>query len=198
MTAISLAAHLLEVPAPIVFNLWKHHAGAIRRRIQDAAALGREGVAALPTAILVLGDGLMDLYLGPLTPAEIAERVMHEVRRQGVASASSFHDWVDAHEGYRVIELADDAGSRWTLRASSDAERFIHLHPGRWSPRTCRVRTNVLKTAVMVAAHTTAFGGDPLNVDLVNAVRSRYLAFAPVQRVSRAEGLGEVIALLAE
>lgn len=67
----------------------------------------------------------------------------------------------------------------------------------RWAPQTCRVRANVLKTAVMVLAHTGIHGGDPTDRAIVNAVRGQFLGLAPLGRdVSGAEGLGALMKVL--
>jgi hypothetical protein len=183
---------MTEPPTPFRFNLWKHHAGAIRGRIASATAAE---LAALPAELVVIGTDLMDLYHGGLSPAEIGERVLAQLRDAGVDRPETFRPWIDANSGYRMVELADD-GSRWALRAGDSAERFVHVHPGRWSPMTVRVRANVLKTAVMTLAHVNVHGGDPFDVGLINRVRADHLGFAPLRRVTPDEGLGLVIDFL--
>ena len=40
-------------------------------------------------------------------------------------------------------------GSAWVLRQGEEGGRYVHVHPGRRTPPTLRVRATVLKTAVM-------------------------------------------------
>ena len=41
-----LGDHLLgEVPPPVLFNTWKHHAGALRQRIAEAVRAGAASFA---------------------------------------------------------------------------------------------------------------------------------------------------------
>ena len=95
-----------------------------------------------------------------------------------------------------MIEFPEDT-SKWVLRAGDEDDRFVHLHPARYSPFTIRVRANVLTTAVMALAYTRLHGGDPLSRSVVNAVRRDYLGLAPVGRdPSGDEGIGSVIELL--
>jgi hypothetical protein len=137
----------------------------------------------------------MDLYLGPLSPHEIADKVMAELTAANRETPSGFCEWVNAGGGYRVIEFPEDT-SRWVLRAGDD-DRFVHVHPARYSPFTVRVRATVLTTAVMALAFTGISGGDPLSRTVVNAVRSDYLRLPPVGLdPSAAEGIGAVIELL--
>jgi hypothetical protein len=83
------------------------------------------------------------------------------------------------------------------LRLGDERDRYVHVHPGRWSPATLRVRANVLKTAVMVLAYVGVRGGDPLDRALVNRVRGEYLGLAPVGKDPAGEqGIGRFIDVL--
>jgi len=137
----------------------------------------------------------MDLYHGPLSPREIADAVMAELVSARRETPGEFRKWVEAVGGYRVIEFPEDT-SRWVLRAG-DGERFVHVHPARYSPHTVRVRAPVLATAVLALAYAGLHGGDPASRPVVNAVRREYLGLPPVGRdPSSAEGIGAVIELL--
>jgi hypothetical protein len=186
-----------DVPAPVMFNTWKHHAGALRRRIAGAARRAEVGLADLSAELAVVGAKLMDLYTGPHPPAEVARRILNDLDARGRLDAENYCDWVDGQGGYVMLTLDD--GSQWVLRVAEDAERFVHSHPGRWVPHTKRVRANVLRTAVMVLAFVGVHGGDPLDRALVNRVRQKYLGLSPVGREPDGEqALGEVIGLLRE
>ncbi len=192
----SLGAHLLgEVPAPVLFNTWKHHAGTLRQRIDEAAARGPAGLQELAARLIVIGTELMDLYVGALTPAEIAARVIGILRAAGRLELEAYRLWLRDSGGYGVVDLAED-GSRWVLRAGAEGERYVHVHPARWAPATRRVRANVLKTAVMVLAHVAVHGGDPLNVRVVNEVREQYLGLSRVRALTDDGGLSAVIEAL--
>jgi hypothetical protein len=137
----------------------------------------------------------MDLYHGPFSPREIADKVVDELMAAKRETPSGFREWVTAAGGYQVIEFPEDT-SRWVLRAGDD-DRFVHVHPARYSPFTVRVRAAVLTTAIMALAHTGISGGDPLSRSVVNAVRRDYLRLPPVGHdPSIAEGIGAVIELL--
>lgn len=138
----------------------------------------------------------MDLYHGPFSPREVADKVLADLARARRDAPAAFRAWVDAAGGYQVIEFPEDT-SRWVLRAGDEDDRFVHLHPARYSPFTIRVRANVLTTAVLALAYTGLHGGDPLSRPVVNAVRRDYLGLAPVGRdPSGDDGIGSVIELL--
>jgi hypothetical protein len=184
-----------EVPPPVLLNTWKHHAGALRRRIAEAARGGEAGLAALAGGMVVIGTELMDLYVGRLTPAEIAAKVVARLRADRLLAPDAYRAWVAAGGSYRLVPLAED-DSVWVLRAG-DEERYVHVHPARWAPETLRVRANVLKTAAMALAYAVARGGDPMDRALLNRVRADYLGLAPVGRDPAGEqGVGRIIDLL--
>ena len=183
-----------EIRFPVLFNTWKHHAAALRRRI--AACGDAADLTALAKRLVVTGSELMDLYTGELGPGTIADKVITSLQEGGRLALESYRPWVTEAGGYRTVTFSEDE-SQWVLRLGDPADRYIHVHPGRWTPHTRRVRANVLKTAVMVMAHTRIYGSDPLDVKNVNAVRQSYLALSPVRSVEGDQGLGAVLALLA-
>jgi hypothetical protein len=180
----------------VLLNTWKHHAAALRSRIRETVQTGALALDELANYLDVIGTELMDLYIGHLSPAEIGDKVLAQLQAEDRVSLPAYRAWLSASGGYGVLTFVGD-GSRWVLRLGDETGRYIHVHPARWAPRTCRVRANVLKTAVMVLAHVGVHGGDPMELARVNAVRAEYLSLAPMGRnLSGAEGLGALIELL--
>jgi hypothetical protein len=143
----------------------------------------------------VVGTELMDLYHGGLAPDTIAAGVLEQLTREGRVEEEPFRAWVEAGGGYNVVLLPQDE-SRWVLRLGP-APRYAHLHPGRYSPHTVRVRATVLKTAVLVLAYVRVHGGEPHERGVLNAARRDYLGLPPLGRdVTADEGIGAVLALL--
>ncbi|HXG09010.1 MAG TPA: hypothetical protein VNK04_04410 [Gemmataceae bacterium] len=141
--------------------------------------------------MVVVGTELMDLYVGRLSPAEIAAQVLAALQADNRLAPGAYRAWVEEGGGYRILTLED--GSRWVLRLG-ETNRHVHIHPGRWSPQTRRVRANVLKTAVMVLAYVGVHGGDPMDLALVNHVRQQYLGLAPLGKdLAGDQGIGAVI-----
>lgn len=195
ITTDLLPPAIWEPPAPVLLNPHKHHAAFLGERIKRAVAAGPAGLAPLAGELVVIGTKLMDLYHGPFSPREIGEKVLADLKRARRDAPEAFRAWVEAEGGYRVVEFPEDT-SRWVLRFAEE-DRFVHVHPARYSPFTVRVRANVLTTAVMALAYVKIHGGDALDRKVVNAVRRDYLALAPVGRDPSAdEGIGSVIALL--
>lgn len=183
------------MPIPILFNSWKHHAAAIRQRIAQVIAIGPAALECLPGELHVIGSELMDLYTGELTLAEIANQVLTELDSNNHRSPEAYRDWLAASDGYRMLTLADS--SRWVLRLGAEPERHVHVHPGRWSPHTVRVRANVLKTAILVRAWAGVHRADPCELAVINGVRARLLDLAPIPALPAQGGLRAILALLA-
>jgi hypothetical protein len=183
-----------EPPHPVLLNTWKHHAGWIRWRIGEAVAAGQVDV--LPQEMVVIGNRLMDLYTGPLTPAVIGEHVVERLRARGRLEFEPLSAWLQGKGQYALIELPD--GSKWTVRLGPPEGRYLHLHPGRWAPNTMRVQANTLKSAVVTHAHALLAGGCPTDLAVVNEARRKYLGLLPVRELTGDGGLGAAIAALGE
>lgn len=186
----------LEVPEPILFNPWKHHAGALRYHIHRVAQEGPESLEALGQQLKRVGTRLMDLYTGQLSPQTIGTKALAQLQAMKKVDREAFAQWLEIHEGYHVLTFEEDQ-SCWVLRLAAEAERYVHVHPGRWTPCTVRARANVLKTAILVLAQAKMEHAEPLSLELVNRVRREHLDLAPIgHQLDQEEGLGEMISLL--
>jgi hypothetical protein len=186
----------LEVLPPVMFNTFKHHAGSLRARLGALGPGDMKGFADAVRAAGVLGTRLMDLYTGDQTPRELSDWVRGELAASGRIDPEVYRAWIVGGEDYAVLTHPED-GSRWVLRTGDDAERFVHLHPARWSPSSMRVKATVLKTAFAVLAFTRTHGGDPLDRGVINDVRSTHLALPPLGHDPEAAlGLGAVLGVL--
>lgn len=183
------------VPHPVLFNAWKHHAGWVREQIAIAAADGDEGLKRLGEAVVVCGTKLMDFYFGDLTPWQLGDRALEHLRAVGKSDFPAFRDWLDAQDGYAAFDVRDD-GSKWILRAGDEADRYVHLHPARYSPHTVRVPGLTLKTGIVALAFAKQTGANPHAVGTVNEARKRFLGLPPVASLDPATGIGEFLRLL--
>lgn len=180
-------------PFPMLLNAWKHHAGWVRSRIAQAVAT--DAVDRLAEDVVVIGTRLMDFYHGALTPEVIGERVLAQLRDLAKLDEPVYRVWLEGQGGYAILTLPDD-GSRWAVRAGAEGRRYVHLHPGRYSPHTVRVQANALKTAILAHAIARLAAKSATEVVVVNEARTRFLNLPPVPAIHEG-GLGEVIALLA-
>jgi hypothetical protein len=183
----------LEPVAPVLLNTLKHHAGAVRDLIARlATASDHEG---LKRHLLPLGNALMDLYTGPLSPRAVSLWVLDELARMGRPGPVAYREWLASSGGYAT--LTHPEGTAWVLRLGAEEARYVHLHPGRHSANTVRVRAATLRTAA--AAHLLALsrGDDPMDRRLIDEARKGLLGLPPLGREPEGGvGVGAVIGLL--
>ncbi|MFO0880643.1 MAG: hypothetical protein U0840_25125 [Gemmataceae bacterium] len=192
------AGTVLEVFPPVLFNTFKHHAGALRARIATVVRLGSPALADLGARLSLVGTRLMDLYVGELTPRDLSAWVVSQLRAIDRLPLESYRSWLLAGEEYTLFTHQAD-GSRWVLRLGDEKDRYIHLHPGRASPQTVRVRANILKTAFLVLCRAGIELSDPQDSSRINAVRREYLGLSPIgDDPGEASALRSLIDLLAQ
>lgn len=171
----------------ILFNPFKHHLGALQQLLATVSP------ADLPAALQKIGTSQMDMYTGHLSPEAIFEEIISQLAAQEMHLPATFAAATAARQGYLEVTLSDT--SRWVLRLSDDPERYIHLHPGRYSPHTLRIKAAALKTAM---AYKAAAGNGGLSGDLLpdmNAVRA-VAGLSPVRSIDDAQHLLKIIGLI--
>ena len=184
-----------QVPNLVLMNLYKHHAGVVKDLIDHAVDLGHSHFEALNDTVKVLGENLMDLYIGELTPKQIAEIVLKDLEKNERIESQAFQAWVDQAKGYQVIDFDTVDQSRWVLRLTENSTRYVHIHPGRWSPATLRVRAHTLKTAILTLVDAKLNDLDPFDVKRVNELRVEWLELSPIREVVLENGLGKLMNL---
>jgi hypothetical protein len=184
-----------NVPPPINLNGWKHHASFITQQIKTVKKI--ETLDELKTHLLKIGESQMDLYFGKYSPAEISEQTLRALDRKKVFSSEQFQNWLGKEEkNYQLVKLKDK--SLWTLRLGEDPERYVHIHPGRYSPHTMRVKATTLKTAIMILCFEQTGEIKLIETKVVNLIKKKYLSEPPIKSFSNASGLGRIIKLLVQ
>ncbi len=137
----------ISVSSPVNFNCWKHHAGFIKQQIKLHSRT-RDQIQ-LKKHLLVIGESQMDLYFGKLSPSEISREIISYLKKEKSFSFDRYIGWLKTEtKDYKLIRLSDK--SIWTLRLGENQERYVHIHPGRYSPNTIRVKATTLKTAILI------------------------------------------------
>ena len=183
------------VPFPINFNCWKHHAGFIINQTKTVKSI--EKLDELKIYLLKIGESQMDLYFGNYSPAEISEQVLGVIERKKTFTSEQYKDWLRKDgKDYQLLKLRDK--SVWTLRLGENPERYVHIHPGRYSPHTVRVKATTLKTAILVLCCLQAGQIDAIETVTINEIRKKYLNESPMKSFSSASGLGKMISTLSK
>lgn len=178
----------------IQFNPWKHHAGFIQEQIKFLASQ-KDGMDNAAESIKVIGESLMDLYTGLFTADQIHTQVTTILGIASITSKQKFINLVnESGMAYRIITFTDN--SRWVLRIGDDENKFVHIHPAKYSPFTIRVRAKTLKTAVLALVYCFMRKTGSVDLQVINSVRKKYLGEPPVKSITSAKGIIKVIELL--
>jgi hypothetical protein len=184
-----------KVPFPINFNCWKHHTGFIIKQIKSVSEI--KELEELKSYLLKIGESQMDLYFGDYSPTEVSDQILNLLGRKKIFSLEQYKDWlVKNRKGYQLLKLIDK--SVWTLRLGENTERYIHLHPGRHSPQTVRVKATTLKTAILCLCLVNAGQTETIETVTINEIRKKYLNEPPIKSFISASGLGRMISLFSK
>jgi hypothetical protein len=181
---------------PLTFNCWKHHTGFIKKQIEF---YGGEKIAVeeIQQALLVIGESQMDLYLGILSPQEICDELVSKLKSTGVLAFKEYKKWLfEKGKEYKLTEISDS--SVWALRLGKQGERYVHIHPGRYSPLTLRVKALTLKTAIAVLIINYEKIFPLMNSFQINEVRKKILNLPPIKKISSNSAVVRVINILSD
>jgi hypothetical protein len=165
----SLSINLL-LPKPIAFNCWKHHLEFVKSTL-DLNSSFRTSHLDIHEIVQHIGESNVDFYYGILDPEAISNQVISYLETVISINNSDFNLWVNSNgTDYKCIKLSD--GSNWTLRLGLNAERYIHIHPSRYSKKTVRVKSSTLKT-VIAYFYTYGILDNQISVEKVNRIRNK-------------------------
>jgi hypothetical protein len=183
------------VPLPINLYCWKHHTGFIKQQIK--LIKNNNDLDLLKVVLLKTGNSQMDLYWGKLSPTEISEQVILILHENNIITYKEYFNWLLKNEnGYQLVALKDK--SVWILRPGENFEKFVHIHPGRYSPHTIRVKATTLKTAIFILAFIKVSGIHVINTETINHIRQKYLNEPPIKSYINSPGLTRLIDHLKE
>ena len=112
-------------------------------------------------------------------------KLLTQLKEKKISSENHYDEWLK-NEGkdYKLFELKDK--SIWTLRLGETSERYVHIHPARYSPHTIRVKATALKT-VILSLCLEGFGElKDIDKESVNIIRKKYLNEPPLKSLSKA------------
>ncbi len=184
-----------EISDPVLLNCWKHHAGFIKSIVSEYKNRDEFDFSNLRNDLLRIGESLMDLYLGELTPGKIADSIISLFKKKDILKKDNFINWL-RKEGtdFRVIELKDK--SLWTIRLGEQKEKYVHIHPSRYSPLTVRVRALTLKSAILYLILNKSEADIADNLLFLNKIRKEYLDQPPLKMISIKSTLPRLISIL--
>jgi hypothetical protein len=177
-------------PSPINLNCWKHHSGFIKGQVGSVREIN--DLEEPNVYLLKIGDSQMDLYFGGYSPLQISEQILDYLHQNNLFLFEKYRKWLSKDgNDYQLLELKDK--SVWTLRLGENPKRYVHIHPGRHSPHTVRVKATTLKTAIMILMFERIGEVKTIETETINQIRKKYLNEPPLKSFSRASGLGRLL-----
>ena len=183
-----------EIPSNFQFNLWKHHKEFLSNKILSVEAQNELTFRSFILNIKLIGNSQIDLYVGLLSPFDICKLVLEKLNYSDIYDKISFKKWLEfLGKEYRELKLPDD--SNWILRLGKNEDRYIHIHPGRSSPNSIRVKASILKSAIVSLASARFLNFDELNLNLINSIRKEFLSLPPLKSTKYSGTLIKIIEL---
>ena len=174
---------------PIVFNPLKHHLRAISEEISKYASTKDENSLDNLLGKVKDSKGISDIYVGDLTVDQIISEVFEFLKEKDIIEYEKYKEYLETYGDikrrgyYTSIILSDD--TKMILRLCEDRDKFVHIHPARYSPNTFRVRTNTLNTAIFTRFIALCRGTSPYDIDTLNAARKK-LELSPLPELPSA------------
>jgi len=185
-----------SIQLPLTLNCWKHHAGFIKKQVKVYRS-EKISTEELRKTLLVIGESQMDLYVGKLSPQKICDEIVSKLKLTDVLAFEAYKKWLlEKGNEYKLIEISDK--SVWTLRLGNQEERYVHIHPARYSPVTIRVKSLTLKTAIAVLIINYEKSFPLIDTLQINEVRRKILVSPPVKKVSSNSAVVRVINILSD
>lgn len=176
-----------EPVKPVAFNPWKHHKNYVCEQIELIKKQGDESISKVLASI---GGTLLDFYLGDLDVDSITNEIIQALESQNAAEYDGYVQWLGLPGNTHKSLLVSD-GSRWVLRLGHNPDFFIHIHPGRYSPLTCRCRPTTLITSI---AYRYLFGFNDEGVDLERLNKAR--AFANLSPIASLKDVSALVSFI--
>ena len=174
----------------VMFNSEKHHLQTIANKTCQYISQGEKTLPQLLDKLVNKGvhrgsyNGVIDVYFGSLLPEQIKAEVAIFLTEHGISDFEGYRQFLETHgqikrRGYYTSFTLSD-GTLMTLRIADDENQYVHVHPGRYSPNTFRVKAYSLKTAILTLYLAKCRGSLINDISLINEAR-RYLDLPPVQ-----------------
>jgi len=173
-----------EIPFPVTFNPYKHHFSFVLKEIAKWKTMNWRLVE---KELLTIGNNLIDFYLGNLSTIQICNEIIEYFAKMNITNRTEFLFWLSA-KNYKKIQLSDH--SEWLVKEGINSERFIHIHPAKFSSKTIRVRATTLKTVIALNVQSIRLQKELENsLYAVNKIRQDMLKLSPIKSLTPNTGI---------
>ncbi|WP_297086137.1 hypothetical protein [uncultured Draconibacterium sp.] len=172
----------VKIPYPVQFNPYKHHFGFLLDEIVRWQAANKNE---LKEYLQRIGNNICDFYLGALSCHEVCAFCSEYFKHLKINNKQALIIWL-GNSDWKKISLPDH--SEWLIKPGNLAQRYVHIHPAKYSEHTIRVRATTLKTVLALAIHQLPLQTNTTrNLQHVNQIRKDYLDLSPVKSVHKSQ-----------
>ena len=185
-------SNISDLPEPFIFNCWKHHLKYLKDQIILAGKSGDD--TELRKGMVKMGNSQIDLYIGTVSPKDITMQIASRLKKLGLMDTDPYLQWIyENPDQYQKIQINDN--SWWTMKEGNLYGRHVHIHPGRYSPHTIRVKAQVLKTAITVSYLSDDLANGSPAIEDVNYARTKMLDLPPIKGIMKNSEASRVLEL---
>lgn len=166
------------VPQPFLLNGLKHHLGYIRQMLPYLLQMEEHEFF---SHIQKTGNSVTDFYHGELSCLQICNEIKEQLTKLHAFDKESYLDWLSGKGLYYCLTISD--GSDWLMREGEQAGRYIHIHPGKHSLHSRRIKSRNLRLA-MAMIYYFPNQEDQFSIKALNHIRTEKLNLSPVKYIS--------------
>jgi len=171
-----------EIPYPITFNPYKHH---FRFLLDEIKKWRNRDWKTINKGIISIGNNLIDFYTGDLSIEKNTNEILEYFTKFKVHSRDDFIKWLNSQD-WRKVKLSDQ--SEWLIKQGDDENRYIHIHPAKYSKHTIRVRATTLKTVLALEIlFVQKKPSSKRTLEAVNEIRTKRLDLSPIKSLQKSE-----------
>ncbi|MFW6019946.1 MAG: hypothetical protein ACOCPM_05130 [Bacteroidales bacterium] len=166
------------VPQPFLLNGLKHHLPLIRQYLPILKQMPEHTFL---SALKKTGNSVTDFYYGTMNIEPITTEIRKKLIELNVFQQEAFDQWVLNQDDYFCFRISDS--SDWLIRRGMNNERYIHIHPGKHSYKTKRIKSRSLRIALAIIYFSNN-ENDLFSLDFLNKIRKEKLDLPPVKAIS--------------
>ncbi len=132
----------------------------------------------------------MDLYTGNLTTLDITQEIKLHLAKANKLDKNTYTDWIKQN-GFAKIQLSDR--SEWILLLGNTADKYIHIHPARYSPCSIRVKASTIKTVMALTIEMPNL--EAINTSEINDLRKK-IKLSPIKNLEESSNIKNLYLLI--
>lgn len=166
------------VPMPFLMNGLKHHLNLIKQYLPVMKQMPEDDFL---HTLKKTGNSVTDFYYGDLNIGTICDEIKMKLIRLNAFEKEAYHQWIREQDLYFCFRISDN--SDWLMRRGENEHRYIHIHPGKYSQQTRRIKSRSLRISLAMI-YFSKTQQDLFSLDFLNKIREEKLNLPPVKAIS--------------